>query len=73
MMAQEETAGVPSRWMLPFVPDWRWQLGRPDTPWYPSMRLFRQPARGDWGSVTNEMARVMHAVLDAARRKTGTV
>lgn len=37
--------------LLPFAPDWRWLLGRYDSPWYPSMRLFRQPARRDWLSV----------------------
>jgi tetratricopeptide (TPR) repeat protein len=37
--------------LLPFLPDWRWLLGRADTPWYPTMRLFRQPRRGDWGAV----------------------
>jgi tetratricopeptide (TPR) repeat protein len=37
--------------LLPFAPDWRWGLAREDTPWYPTMRLFRQPAIGDWGSV----------------------
>jgi hypothetical protein len=41
--------------LLPFAPDWRWMLEREDTPWYPNMRLFRQPRAGDWGDV---MARV---------------
>lgn len=33
------------------VPDWRFMLDRSDSPWYPTMRLFRQPRRGDWGAV----------------------
>ncbi len=37
--------------LLPFDADWRWLQERDDTPWYPTMRLFRQPAPGDWGSV----------------------
>lgn len=37
--------------LLPFAPDWRWMLERPDSPWYPSARLYRQPARADWASV----------------------
>jgi len=42
--------------LLPCVPDWRWMLNRNDTPWYPTMRLFRQPTRGDWGSVMEQAA-----------------
>ena len=42
--------------VIPFAPDWRWGLGRGDTPWYPSMRLFRQPRHGDWGAVFHAMA-----------------
>ena len=36
---------------LKHLPDWRWLQAREDSPWYPTMRLFRQPAPGDWGSV----------------------
>jgi tetratricopeptide (TPR) repeat protein len=42
--------------MIPFFPDWRWMLGRADSPWYPTMRLFRQPARGDWSAVVERVA-----------------
>jgi len=42
--------------MLPFAPDWRWLLGRDTSPWYASLRLYRQPKIGDWGSVVNAVA-----------------
>jgi tetratricopeptide (TPR) repeat protein len=51
--------GRPVWTLLPFVPDWRWLLEREDSPWYPSMRLFRQPSVGDWDSV---IARVAEAL-----------
>jgi tetratricopeptide (TPR) repeat protein len=47
---------------LKAVPDWRWMLERPDSPWYPTMRLFRQATRGEWGGVFAEIAREL-AVL----------
>ncbi len=37
--------------LLPVAPDWRWMLARDDSPWYPTMRLFRQASRGDWAGV----------------------
>jgi tetratricopeptide (TPR) repeat protein len=47
--------GVPVWVALPFVCDWRWLLDRSDSPWYPTMRLFRQQKAGDWGSVLSEI------------------
>jgi hypothetical protein len=41
---------------LPAAPDWRWQLERVDSPWYPSMRLFRQQTLGDWAEVFARIA-----------------
>ena len=53
--------------LLPAVPDWRWLLGRSDCPWYPTARLFRQPARGDWDCVVQ----ALHGALEElASKKT---
>jgi hypothetical protein len=43
--------GVPAWVLLPFASDWRWLTGREDSPWYPTMRLFRQSQPRDWQSV----------------------
>jgi len=58
--------GKPVWVLLPAVPDWRWLLGRADSPWYPTARLFRQPARGDWDSV-------MQALRTALRERAGEI
>jgi hypothetical protein len=47
--------GKPLWLLLPYSPDWRWLLGRLDSPWYPTAELFRQPQPGDWKSVIAEV------------------
>jgi len=54
---------VPVRVALPLVPDWRWLLHREDSPWYPSMRLFRQTRHGHWDAVCQRMAEELKAVV----------
>jgi hypothetical protein len=56
--------GKPTRILLSWVPDWRWMLDREDSPWYPSVRLFRQPAPDDW---TGAFAAVERAIDDLLR------
>ena len=41
---------------VPVISDWRWMLGRDDTPWYPTMRVFRQRAPGQWAPVLQQIA-----------------
>ena len=47
--------GKPVWLILPFVPDWRWMLDRSTSPWYPTFRLFRQQAWGDWAGVFEQV------------------
>jgi tetratricopeptide (TPR) repeat protein len=58
--------GKPTWTLLPFVPEWRWLVGRDDSPWYPTMRLFRQQSPGDWRGVMDrvqeELARLLNGV-----------
>jgi ADP-heptose:LPS heptosyltransferase len=55
--------GKPTWLLLSAAPDWRWMLGRDDSPWYPSMRLFRQAKLGDWSEplaqLSEELARTV--------------
>lgn len=48
--------GVPTWTLLPREADWRWMLDRVDTPWYPTMRLFRQREKGNWDDVIDNVA-----------------
>ena len=47
--------GWPIWTLIPFVPDWRWLLERDDSPWYPTMQLFRQSERNDWKTVIERL------------------
>ena len=49
--------------MLPTSADWRWMIGRSDSPWYPSMRLFRQPWGGEWSVVITDVAQALKIFL----------
>ncbi len=54
--------GKPVWVLIPYVPDWRWMLEREDSPWYPTMRLFRQQTIGDWEHVFGRVARELDAL-----------
>jgi Tfp pilus assembly protein PilF len=54
--------GVPVWIALPFASDWRWLLDREETPWYPTMRLFRQRRWGDWDDVFKRMAQELSMI-----------
>lgn len=58
--------GLPAWVLLPHNADWRWGVGRADTPWYPSLRLFRQHSPGDWNSVLTQVRTSLGALLSGA-------
>ena len=63
--------GRPVWTLLAFAHDWRWVLGRADTPWYPTMRLFRQPAPNDWAGVFGEVRRELAALVAQPHGSSG--
>jgi tetratricopeptide (TPR) repeat protein len=56
--------GKPLWALLAFVPDWRWLMTRSDSPWYPTARLFRQRAPGDWSTPVHEVAQALRERVD---------
>jgi len=56
--------GRPVWTLLPFSPEWRWMLNREDSPWYPTMRLFRQSSHGDWESVISLVEKNLSELLE---------
>ncbi|MFZ3226675.1 MAG: tetratricopeptide repeat protein, partial [Xanthobacteraceae bacterium] len=55
--------------LVPFSPDWRWLLDRENSPWYPTMRLFRQTATGDWEGVIERVRRELTEVSQRRARQ----
>lgn len=55
--------GKPTWLLLSFAPDWRWLRDREDSPWYPTMRLFRQPLSGNWAPVVERVYAELQALL----------
>jgi len=62
--------GKPVWTLLPYVPDWRWGLDGDDTPWYPTMRLFRQTRRGDWQEVIERIGQALRIELRPSSEET---
>jgi hypothetical protein len=58
-------AGLPVWTLVPANTEWRWLTGRTDSPWYPSMRIFRQPELGDWESVIGDVRCALQDWLNA--------
>jgi len=52
--------------LIPFAADFRWMLGRSDSPWYPTMRLFRQADPRDWTAVVNAVGAALRKISPRA-------
>jgi hypothetical protein len=63
------TLGRPTWVMLKHDADWRWMEQREDTPWYPTLRLFRQPRPGDWSAVAQQLAARLRPLAQAQRQR----
>jgi ADP-heptose:LPS heptosyltransferase len=50
--------------LLPLAADWRWMAGRDDSPWYPTMRLFRQDQMGNWPGVVRKVSDELIRMID---------
>jgi tetratricopeptide (TPR) repeat protein len=61
--------GRPTWILLPFTPDYRWLLGRDDSPWYPTVRLFRQDERRDYAPVIDRMRNALQSLIAAFEPK----
>ncbi len=64
--------GVPTWMLLPEPSDWRWMMRQSDTPWYPEMRMFRQPQPDDWKSVMQTVTKELTALLEQRKLKQPT-
>jgi hypothetical protein len=54
---------IPVWMLLPYECDWRWMLNREDSPWYPTMRLFRQPSPGNWNAAVRRIKAELQALI----------
>ena len=59
--------GRPVWTLLPFAPDWRWFLEREDSPWYPTMRLYRQERLGEWDPVIARIHDQLQSLVESRR------
>ena len=63
--------GIPVWVAIPFLPEWRWLLKREDSPWYPTMRLFRQSCWGDWAGVFERLTESLRQTVAATHGPAG--
>ena len=57
------TLGSPTWTLLPYLADWRWLRDRSDSPWYPSMRLFRQDQKRQWQPVIETVTQALSSFV----------